>query len=246
MDRICLIVDFDGFQLKGQRFLTREAAFVAMESDHCGVVSFDLSSISLDHKDVHTVWWCQHFLHGLPFNPRKDEDAKPIEYLDQYILDLYRRFSTPTKNLIAYKGGNCERVKLQQLNLPHVNLEKFGCPKYDHLLNEWEDCHHPCNLHDRSIHKVYHCALSEVKIFKLWVLDQIDRENQREKRRQRLENDEGWKLVKRSKRILQQKVLNEALKVTRKTSPKEFEHRLENDETIEVFTSSSGRVMVKV
>lgn len=194
MERICLIVDFDGFQLKGRPFLVRELGYVSTTSNDCGVASFDLSGVPVYPEDLPTVRYVRRFIHGLPFHPKFDEHARPYDTLDDYILQLYHRYKTSSRDLVAYKGGSCERIKLQQLGVPSVNLEAFGCPKYDVLLQDDDDRtgeEHCCRLHDRSYGgKVFHCALAEVKAFKRWLLRTIEEEQRQRRREEQLRMDE--------------------------------------------------------
>lgn len=198
MDRICMIVDFDGFQFSRRPFLVRELGYVSMASDDCGVASFDLSGVPVDgNKDLDTIRYCRKFVHGLPFHPRLYEHSHPLEYLDDFLLELYDRYRTPSRDWVAYKGGSCERLKLQELDVPSVNLEVFGCPKYDVLRQMYADdvCQEvDCNLHDRCYGgRMFHCALAEVKTFKRWVEDRLQRENERKLGRE--DEREGWTRV---------------------------------------------------
>ena len=179
MENICLIIDFDGFALKDREFLTRELGYAAMDTDECGVVSFDLSGEppldeSLNHHK--SVWYCRNLVHGLPYYPVEGECPLPLHELDQFLLDLYRRHATEYKKLVAYKGGICERNKLGQLGIPHVNLEQYECPRYETLLRMgYDDV--SCGLHEKPRKvKVFHCALAEVKAFRRWVCDKMKEE----------------------------------------------------------------------
>ena len=39
----------------------------------------------------------------------------------------------PKQCVVAYKGGTLEKKLLIQLQIPYVNLEDFGCPKFEYL-----------------------------------------------------------------------------------------------------------------
>ena len=196
MERICLIVDFDGFQFRDQPFLVRELGFVAMDSDDCGLESFDLSVVPLaDERDLSTVRYLRKCVHGLPYHPKFDERARPLDYLDECLLELYDRYRTDSRDLVAYKGGCCEKLKLEELNLPSVNLEVFGCPKFDHLVRVYGcDQSTTCDLHDPGLGgKIFHCSLAEVKAFKRWVSERLREEE--DLRQARQDELEGWKVV---------------------------------------------------
>ena len=175
MENICLIIDFDGFQLRQRPFMAREMGYVAMDVEEVDVVSFDLSGVSLeDERDRKTVWYCRKFLHGLPFHPRRKERCHQPEYLDELLRQLYEHYSTNEKNLVAYKGGICERDRLEELGIPSVNLEEHGCPKYDVLKNFYPKVQGNCWRHDVSSGgRAYHCVAAEVQTFKAWVTDKL-------------------------------------------------------------------------
>lgn len=176
MEHICLIIDLDGFDLKNGKFLTREAAYVAMDSDECEVISFDLSEVTINsQEDINSIKYCEEFIHGLPFLPKHGEMPSYPSYLDDFLVLLHNRYSTQSKNIIAYKGGRHEKEKLEELKIPSVNLEIYGCPKYIELLRWYgvSPMQDTCGLHNQSTDRIYHCALAEVKMFKRWVLDRM-------------------------------------------------------------------------
>lgn len=177
MERICLVVDFDGFQLRNRPFMPREVGYVPMEDEEPGHYSFDLSaSVELrDEKDRKSVWYCRKFLHGLPLYPRRNEMCRAPEFLDDLLQQLYEEHKTEDKDLVAYKGGVCEKVKLEQLGIPSVNLEDFGCPKFDRIKDFYPKLQGTCWLHDKpKTGDTFHCVVAEVLTFKAWVQDNLN------------------------------------------------------------------------
>jgi hypothetical protein len=48
----------------------------------------------------------------------------------------YKYFYIDSNSTIAYKGGHYEKDLLNSLSIPAVNLESFGCPKAEKLLDQ--------------------------------------------------------------------------------------------------------------
>ena len=57
--------------------------------------------------------------------------------------------------VIGYKGGHVEKDFLQRLGIPSVNLEEFGCPKFEHLTAPDFNPVEGCGFHVRQSH----CAM---------------------------------------------------------------------------------------
>lgn len=76
----------------------------------------------------------------------------------------YNQVKSEDNNVVGFKGGGCEKELLQKLNIPFLNLETIGCPKYDHLTgNKFKNL--SCTyLRLRALH----CPVSEVSAFKCW------------------------------------------------------------------------------
>ena len=57
--------------------------------------------------------------------------------LDQFKQDvmkkLYSQTNTEDWPEVAYKGGCYEKKLLQAIGIPHLNLETFGCPKFNDM-----------------------------------------------------------------------------------------------------------------
>ena len=62
---------------------------------------------------------------------------------------------------MAYKGGTLEKTLLEQLRIPSVNLETFGCPKYEYC----NAPHFDCGCHSNSR---FHCSMGECYAFMTW------------------------------------------------------------------------------
>ena len=77
---------------------------------------------------------------------------------------MYAEFVTEHRRRVAFKRGHIERHLLYHLNIPFLDLETLGCPKYDVLKGLVED-EETCGWHaipDK------HCAMAECVAFFNW------------------------------------------------------------------------------
>ena len=66
--------------------------------------------------------------------------------------------------MVAYKVGTSEKKLLIQLQIPYVNLEDFGCPKFEYLPEYYfSPVHSGCHLNGR-----FHCSMAECHAFMRW------------------------------------------------------------------------------
>ena len=166
MESICCVIDFEGFYLSSRReFLVREIGYIGMDWDSAVSLRFNLSDFvnDLSAKDWKTISYVKHHISGLTFRPLKREFVFDYHELDACLLRIYNLFKTHEKVLVAYKGGNVEREKLTELNIPSVNLEEFGCPKFKDLCNGTDP---NCGYHVRPN---VHCPRAEVLCFRNWI-----------------------------------------------------------------------------
>ena len=75
-----------------------------------------------------------HNIHALPFEARPRENAIDGYLVDFVVKTLCEKLSTLERDVVAYKGGTLEKQLLTRLNIPHVDLEEYGCPKPNRLL----------------------------------------------------------------------------------------------------------------
>ena len=167
LQRVCLIVDFEGFFVK-KAFLYRELGWRNWSGER-GSRRYKLPYrfVQLSDKDKRTANYTTNHVNGLPFNARPMEAAVPSDRVPDDVVSLYERHRTTTRDVIGYKGGNAERDLLHKLGIPSVNLEDFGCPKFEHLvICGFEPCT-GCGSHIRPSH----CAMVECDVFFRWVIE---------------------------------------------------------------------------
>ena len=170
VDNLCLIVDLDGFFVDG-RFQPRELGYYSWQGDR-GVHFFDVTTPykKLNKKDRATVSYVSKHIIGLPYRPSDGE--RPVHHpraLRGILQRLYKEFRTEFRTVVGYKGGHYEKELLMAYNIPHFNIEQWGCPKYDVL----HCCDDPgCGNHkDISVH---HCAQLECETFWNWTRTFLD------------------------------------------------------------------------
>lgn len=176
MDRVAMIMDMDGFQHEGD-FLCRELGVIQSSRTRAIPISrrFRLNHITLSSKDWRTAMYVGKRIHGLRFRAR-ERDAKPLEQLEEIVERFYEGYRRPGKNVVAYKGGRYERQLLSEMNIPSLNLEKFGCPRFEELLTE-ADLEWQCPWHSEILEEYRHrchCVRSEVSAFNRWMLEQLE------------------------------------------------------------------------
>lgn len=106
MEKICCIIDFDGFHVGGE-FLVREFGYIGTDQNsNANSIKFDLRPYKKDLQpsDWKTVRFVTKHITGLPLTPVDDENAVPLNCLDSKVTAVYQLFKTPKRNAVAYKG----------------------------------------------------------------------------------------------------------------------------------------------
>ena len=83
------------------------------------------------------------------------------------VCRLYDTYKTPERVLVAHKGG-VEGIWLANWKIPHLNLEDFGCPKFDRLPRLTSVG--TCGQHARPME--LHCPQVECYHFVQWMRSQ--------------------------------------------------------------------------
>lgn len=138
---VCLVIDLEGFfiheEYKGvetSRFLVRELGWCSVggKGRRCGVKHFrpDVSYHTLHSRDKVTCWYSTN-VHGFSFYCQEavETGCYSQDRLPSLVKELYDTLKRDRDDRVAYKGGHMERDLLNNLSIPCVNLEAFGCPK---------------------------------------------------------------------------------------------------------------------
>ena len=172
MNAVCLCLDLEGFHV-APRFHVRELGWCDHTGRDYGCVHFDpnLRWNTLTPQQRRRVRYVTQHIHGLSLYPRDDQEdhpTLPAKSLHSYVQDLYRRHATSERNVVAYKGGRVERDLLESLHIPSLDLEAFGCPKFNDMLRLTTAA--SCGQHVHNPHA--HCAQVECYHFIQWMRGQ--------------------------------------------------------------------------
>ena len=171
MDKICVVIDLEGFQVKSRGgFQVRELGYCDWRRVHAGSYRYQLTGYvkDLPKEEQATVSFVTKHVHGLPYRAFIRENARPVEEVKEDVRRLYERHRTSERYVVGYKGGHVERDLLDELQIPSYDLEKDECPKFGRMerLQGVEGCgHHK----DPSKH---HCAVVECVHFVNWMRQQ--------------------------------------------------------------------------
>ena len=166
-DAICCCIDLDGFFVQN-RFLVRELGWCRADLTQVGTYHYthSIPYCTLTPKEKQTVAYVRKHLLGMAFRPNKHERACgvfPQRDVPDHIVSIWERCQTPEARTIAFKGGQYEKHYLRALDIPFINLETYGCPKFDTI------CSHPftCGWHQPGP-QTCHCSRSECYTFMQW------------------------------------------------------------------------------
>lgn len=173
-DDVCLVIDFEGTPLRGwgsDVFQHREIGWCSFLGD-VGRVAFEprMAFKDLGSWNKRSYKHVYRNIHGLSYRPHKEEQ---VELNPSFtVRRLWREFKSDHRDRVAFKGGFYEKVELMRWKIPYLDLETWGCPKFD-LLKEWipaeEELNPGCGFHkDPSFH---HCAMIECQAFMRWYKD---------------------------------------------------------------------------
>ena len=173
-DMLCLIIDLEGFVVNNQ-FQTRELGYYTWQGDK-GVYFFDVTIPyrQLSQKDRGTVAYVSKCITGLPYRPNDCE--RPVHHqraLKGVVKQLFCEFRTDFHTHVGFKGGHFERDLLMECGIPFINIENWGCPKYDDLPKYFKGP--GCGCHADPEH--HHCPQSECEAFWTWTRSVIDKQS---------------------------------------------------------------------
>ena len=153
---VCLVIDLEGFFVQ-TKFQVREMGYYSW-NEHFGRHDF--------FQPEKTVNFAKHNIHGLTYQPRYQERAYEQDQADIVLLRLYSQFKTEKSTVVAYKGGHVEKDLLNKLNIPCLDLETWGCPKYEQLKQTIVEPLASCGFHLND--NIHHCPMTECHAFWLW------------------------------------------------------------------------------
>ena len=166
---VCLVIDLECFRVRGEPCY-RELGYCTWRG-HSGRVAFRPRHPfhRLHRDDKRQIAFLTKHIHGLAYLPCEAEQAISTS-VDDVVQRLYADSASCDRRCVAFKGGHLERDVLLRLNIPYLDLETLGCPKYDVLRKGNEPT---CGYHaDPASH---HCAMAECRVFFNWYKDLFGR-----------------------------------------------------------------------
>ena len=132
-NNLCFILDLEGFFIN-KTFQVRELGYYTWNKENGRhAFSIPIPYKELSDKDKRTVNFVIKKIHGLSYHFLKAEGFQPREVLEDLIQNIYSRYKEGQRTVVGYKGGHVEKDLLKKLNIPSIDLETLGCPKYDKL-----------------------------------------------------------------------------------------------------------------
>ena len=122
-DKVCMILDLKGFFVD-KTFRVRELGYYTWQ-EKFGRQAFYMKTDwgNLSPRDRKAVSCVNYNVHGVTYQPRREEKAYEYYRVEEAMRDLYEACKTDTRTVVTYKGGHVEKDLLNNLNIPCVNLE---------------------------------------------------------------------------------------------------------------------------
>lgn len=167
LNQVCMVLDLECFCIDSKQ-CCRELGYYTHKHRYGRVAFFmNVPYRHLSERDKRRVNYVRRYIHGLTYRPRTEEHARNLKELKDTVLDIYERCKTDCKYVVAYKGGHVERDLLRELNIPSLDLELYGCPKYEEI--DYHSWLVSCGFHADPVH--HHCSILECEAFWMWLLD---------------------------------------------------------------------------
>lgn len=168
-----MIIDLDGFRIDG-KYYVREMGVASLTRNVYETYSFHIRKNwkRIAQADKKHIWFCTQNVHGLRLYPEKGEWAHSHDSLKDIVRMCYEENKTREKFIVAFKGGHVEQDLLNEMGIPHKNLEDYGCPRIDELP--------PAEINDCGYHFIrkpfIHCPKQETWVFAKWFKENILKE----------------------------------------------------------------------
>ncbi len=167
-----MVLDLDGFTVNGE-FKTRELGYATLATNESGVYHFDpqIYMKTLSHTDKSTAGYAAYQIHGMFVIPDFDEPTCKISILEKIVSMLYEIHKHPIRYVVGYKGGHIEKDLLEKLDIPCLNIEELGCPRYNQIgTSTFTDISENCDFHHHYRGQGFpHCARREAEVFREWL-----------------------------------------------------------------------------
>ena len=163
MDKICAVVDIQGFQFKSE-FVPRELAIVAQDFSLCVEVDAgrEFNDLSQNEKQV-AIYTTKNLngLHLYPFNDKNFAYVLPSNKICQYVEKLYQLIGSEQQPFIAVKSKQTmDILKSTNVALIDLNDPKLEFPKFRDIQLEY-GYNYLCGYHKKpstASEQIFTCA----------------------------------------------------------------------------------------
>ena len=162
------VLDMDGFEVDGE-FYCKELGMMRIDDVQASSYLFHIPLRwgDLSERARRQCRFVTRNVHYLPFRVPEGVFARDLDELNEVIIDFYDQNRVDGDSRLAYKGGHYERDLLTRLGLPHLDLERIGCPKAEKLIDDL-DWVETCGNHLFGRNNYKHCPKIEVEAFVHW------------------------------------------------------------------------------
>ena len=157
MDKVCAIIDAQGFHANG-RFFPREIAIITKNFKMCVEMDTKLDYINLSSSDCRTNMFIEKHLLGMTL--RSDSTLN----CDNIITKIYQLIADNDKYLFGVKNYQLERI-LKRLEIPYINLQCPTVVSLDAQYGYWQCDNHTAIPRGR-------CALRKCMHILEWMTSQ--------------------------------------------------------------------------
>jgi hypothetical protein len=171
MDKICAVVDAQGFYIKNQ-FFPREVAFTSESLSHCQEFNPNINWFSITQNEKHLIKHLRDKIHGFTLNTFKSkEPIIPLsESYIEYLKSFYNIFATEEKPYFGVKNLHVKddliKAGIPVIDLSNPELEFPNITSIERYYNNntWICAYH---TEDTQGYKKFRCALR--KCHNLWM-----------------------------------------------------------------------------
>lgn len=166
-----MVLKVEGFYIDSM-FKVRELGYYTWQGEF-GRIAFEVKTAwkQLSFDDKRSVSHLTTRVHGLTYEPQTKEKACKYYMVCEVIKGLYEKYKTDERTVVAFKGAHVERNLLEQMSIPNVDLEIYGCPNYQEAADAVVELLPGCGFHHNDLHS--HCAMSKCHAFWLWMITHV-------------------------------------------------------------------------
>ena len=127
-DRLCLVIDLEGFFVQ-KKFQVREIRYYSWNEQFGRHAFFQPATLKdLSHKDKKTVKFAKHKIHGLTYQPRYQERAYEHDQADIVLLRV-QPIQNRGKDCGSLQRRTCRKRLVKQTEYSLSRFRNLGLPQ---------------------------------------------------------------------------------------------------------------------